>query len=209
MPLQRDTSSAIYWKDAGLDDPDVDEAVLRNLEQKDVGSSRIHAGHKEEVGESYDDPAGSVGAQRTSQRVPSVNATTPINQQVNKQETLKTMQASKNSNPTSARLSLMNDNKDIGATDQSPEEDDDEEEITFNPDMELQDAQAAQHGYESAQFYEKINFGEFSKYMANKRRKLGVQQGAFKLNAKEDETSSVLKGLRIHVSYRLVNTPTK
>lgn len=76
----------------------------------------------------------------------------------------------------------------------------DEEEYTFNPDAELEDAQADQHGYENAQFYEKISFGEFGKYMQNKRRKLGVQQGAFKLNAKEGETSTLLKGLRIHVS---------
>lgn len=200
MPLQRDTSSAVYWQDAGLDDLDIDEAVLMDLEHKGEGMERIANEHQHGLEKVHEESAGTLGSCSTLQRARSDNVSTSINQQVNKQEALTTKQASNVSSSSSVTASLANDQKDVRGAIQSVENDDDEEEITFNPDMELQDAQAAQHGYESAQFYEKINFGEFSKYMANKRRKLGVQQGAFKLNAKEGETSSVLKGLRIHVS---------
>lgn len=82
------------------------------------------------------------------------------------------------------------------------EQDEDEDEITFNPDRELAAAQYAsgKHDYEDQGFYGSIKFGEFGKYMANKRRKLSVQQGAFRLNADETSKSELLKGLRIHVS---------
>lgn len=78
----------------------------------------------------------------------------------------------------------------------------DYEEFTYNPDAELEDIQADLHAaYQEGQaMYEKIGFGEFGRYMANKRRKLGVQQGAARQNADEEEKSELLKGLRIHVS---------
>lgn len=41
-----------------------------------------------------------------------------------------------------------------------PEDDEDEEEFTFNPDQELQDYQADGHAYEAAGQYERIEFGE-------------------------------------------------
>lgn len=74
------------------------------------------------------------------------------------------------------------------------------EEYTYNPDLELEEAQQEEHqAYEGQQFYGAIKFGEFGKYMQNKRRKLGVQQQSRRQNADVEQTSETLKGLRIYV----------
>lgn len=194
MPLQRDTSSAVYWQDAGLDDPDVDEALLTDQQQGLQEDEELFKKHK--VGGAVKNDAAILSAFNASEDRPS----TSINHTVNKQAPGSHNSTEGSSTTSDSRRIHEEHAAEVRADIQVAEDDEDDEEITFNPDMELQDAQAAQHGYEDAQFYEKINFGEFGKYMQNKRRKLGVQQGAFKLNAKEGETSSVLKGLRIHVS---------
>lgn len=194
MPLQRDTSSAVYWQDAGLDDPDIDEALLTDQQQGLQEDEEQFKKHK--VGGAVKNGAAILSASNASEDRPS----TSINHSVNKQAPGSHNSTEGSSTFRDSRRIQEEHAAEVRADIQVAEDDEDDEEITFNPDMELQDAQAAQHGYEDAQFYEKINFGEFGKYMQNKRRKLGVQQGAFKLNAKEGETSSVLKGLRIHVS---------
>lgn len=78
------------------------------------------------------------------------------------------------------------------------------EEFTYNPDLELEEAQQEEHqAYEGQQFYGAIKFGEFGKYMQNKRRKLGVQQMSRRQNADVEQTSETLKGLRIYVGRHL------
>ena len=197
MPLQRDTSSAVYWQDAGLDDPDIDEALLLDQQQGQAGGEGKTEEHQ--VGDHVGHDAAILSASTASEDRPSTYVSTSINHPVNRQAS-GSHNSSENSSASSNSRRIQEEHLAEVRTDMQVAEEDEDEEVTFNPDMELQDAQAAQHGYEDAQFYEKINFGEFGKYMQNKRRKLGVQQGAFKLNAKEGETSSVLKGLRIHVS---------
>lgn len=195
MPLQRDTSSAVYWQGAGLDDPEVDEALLMNLAQSE----------EREITNRQMDHRGLSAAPVTAPSKPAAFDTTrpsSITLQVNNHEVSKTHSDGGGESPDVIHKYLRDDSAEDARTDMPDPEDVDDQEFTFNPDAELQDAQAEQHGYENAQFYEKVNFGEFSKYMQNKRRKLGVQQGAFKLNAKEGEISAVLKGLRIHVSGR-------
>lgn len=195
MPLQRDTSSAVYWQGAGLDDPEVYEALLMNLAQSE----------EREITNRQMDHRGLSAAPVTAPSKPAAFGTarpSSITLQVNNDEGSETQANGGGELLDDMHQYLEDDSAEGFRTDVLNAEEVDGEEFTFNPDAELQDAQAEQHGYENAQFYEKVNFGEFSKYMQNKRRKLGVQQGAFKLNAKEGETSAVLKGLRIHVSGR-------
>lgn len=181
MPLQRDTSSAIYWQDVDLDDPDLDEAISNGLKDRKDNSTDLkdHSRAPDAASQHETDPVHPSAARPSS-----------ITHGVNNVDDAERAGAD----------GLMEDYAQDAQMHMQPTEEDDDEEFTFNPDAELQDAQAEHHDYENAQFYEKINFGEFSKYMQNKRRKLGVQQGAFKLNAKNGETSELLQGIRIHVS---------
>lgn len=180
MPLQRDTSSAIYWQDVDLDDPDLDEAISNGLEDRKDNSNDL---------EDHPRAQGAAPRHEPDPVRPSAARTSSITHGVNKPDDTKRAGVD----------GAMEDYAEGAQMRMQPTEEEDDEEFTFNPDAELQDAQAEHHDYENAQFYEKINFGEFSKYMQNKRRKLGVQQGAFKLNAKKGETSELLKGIRIHV----------
>ena len=97
--------------------------------------------------------------------------------------------------------SLHNTSQDSEEKDGQDGLDQDNDEYTFNADIALQDAQAeSHHAYQKGQaFYDPVGFDDFARYMQAKRRKLGVQQGAARRNADEDDKSELLKGLRIHV----------
>jgi hypothetical protein len=203
MPLERNTSSAVYWNQSGIDEDDLNEADLLDLDVEEGNDTAargptITQEDLERITErSHPSPVASI-SKLPSQAAQSPSITTiPIN---NTSASIST--AAKQEHSRSGDVVSIEDESHAEAVRDLMQqvEDDEDEEFTFNPDQELQEAQAEQHGYEDAQFYEKVNFGEFSKYMANKRRKLGVQQGAFKKNAKDGETSGLLKGLRIHVS---------
>lgn len=199
MPLQRaDASSAVYWEGTGIDDEDLldDSSLLDTASNENSIENTEEAGGTTSILAHHNASTKQAPADVLSGGQPS------ITRAVNKQEPTTTDTDDKGDEPLDMNASSANDfAKDLRTDVEVAEgDDDDNEEFTFNPDAELQDAQAAYHDYESAQFYEKVNFGEFGKYMRNKRRKLDVQQGAFKLNAKDGETSNVLAGLRIHVS---------
>lgn len=80
------------------------------------------------------------------------------------------------------------------------ENQEDEDEYTNNPDQDLADVQEENKAaYNDQQFYEKTGFDDINKFMANKRKKLVVQQNAELLNSDDTGKSDTLKGIGIYV----------
>ena len=189
MPLQAG-SSALLWQEAGgLDTAELDDGDVAT--QK--ASKTIHqpAGHRKRDSEHLndsdaDDALATVG--RGTLRLSGGSA-------VNNEEA-EELSLARPAPVRADRDALVQDDcqwSDVHASTS-------DEEYTYNPDQELEDIQADKHAaYEGQAQYGRIDFGQFGKYMANKRRKLVVQQDAGLLNKSDEHKSTVLAGLRIYV----------